>query len=97
MNFKEWLNEGTPANWAPTPRIGHDPLISALVKIKKAQGNMPFNGNFADLNAFQVRFNLAPDELEKLKAAKLLTRNPYGFNVDPNRFNTIYQQFLPNQ
>ena len=93
-NFHNWLVEGTPANWQPSGRIGAggDPTVSALAKIDKNQGQMPFDGGFAGSNVIQIRFGLDNEELAALNKLKLIVKDETGFHIDKNRFYQIYKQ-----
>lgn len=89
---KKKLNEGTPANWQPEQQIGHDPLHSALMKIKKGEGQMPFNGNFSNTNVLAVRFSLNNEELNALKKLNLIVKDEYGVNIDQAKFSHLFNK-----
>lgn len=94
--FNEWLNEGMPVPAQPTgfhPGT-RDPLTSALVKIEKNPGQMPFDGGFTGPSVFAVRFQMSPEELAILQKLRLLVRDEYGTHIDRNRFAQVYQQIL---
>lgn len=95
QTFNKWLElrEGFPANYTPTPRLGTDPLLSALHKINRGQGHQPFDGGFTDSSVIQTRLGLDDQEFNALKQARLLTKDATGVHVDKNKFAQIYQQF----
>lgn len=83
-------NEGAPAGWAPSPRMAVSPFASALHKIARNSGNMPFSGNFTDPGVFQIRFGLDREELDLLKTYGYLVKSPYGWNIDEPKFKKMY-------
>lgn len=87
-------NEGVPAGWAPAPRRAGGPFASALHKIADNMGQMPFDGNFTDTTAFQIRFGLDQNELGLLKTYGYLVRGPYGWNVDQAKFKKMYDHMM---
>lgn len=94
--FSEWLErkkltEGRPANWSPAARIGNDPLTSAVEKIQRNLGQMPFDANFTGPDAVQTTFGLDGEELAALQQINLLARGQYGYNIDKNRFAAVFQ------
>jgi len=90
-------NEGVPAGWTPSPRIGFDPASSAMMKIFHNRGRMPFNGNFVDSGVIQTLFRLDDEELDRLKQMNLIRRDSDGWNIDRHRFLHIFKQLLPGQ
>lgn len=87
--FQEWLknkslNEGRPADWAPSPRMHNDPLASARMKVNAGDkaGQMPYTGNFAGIDPIQARLGLDDEELQALKNARLIAKSAEGgYNV----------------
>jgi hypothetical protein len=87
--FQEWLknknlNEGRPADWAPSPRMHNDALASAIKKVQMGDkaGEMPYTGNFAGIDPIQTRLGLDDEELQALKNARLIAKSADGgYNV----------------
>lgn len=95
LNWLDNINEGTPIDWKPTSRIGYDPLTSALEKIQRNQGHLPFSGNYMSLDALKIKLGLDNEEFESLKRIKLFVRSDDGnggWNIDKNKFISIFKQ-----
>lgn len=95
--FFEWMSqrfytEGMPAGWQPSPQIAHDPFVSALEKIQRNLGRLPFNANFASSENFMTQFGLSPQELERLLRARVLQQGPDGWNVNQQSFSNWFKQ-----
>lgn len=84
----------------PTQRMGAggDPTMSALAKINKNQGQMPFDGGYNGPSVFKQVFGLDDQEMNALYKLKLTKQGTGqyggGFSIDKNRFNQVYQQLM---
>jgi len=85
-SFYEYMNEGVPAGWQPTPRMSNQTFKSVIMKIAANIPRMPFNGNFTDMEVIKINFGLDDEEFQTLKKSHLMVRGKYGWNIDRDGF-----------
>lgn len=93
--FQDWinkhkLNEATPAGWVPSDSVGPTPLISAMMKIRRQQGFLPFETAW-DTNGFQTKFGLSNEEMTAFRGTRLFKPADGGYMLDKVEFDRLYQ------
>lgn len=105
LSFNEWLNlkEGTPVGMQPSPAVPGtfgNPLASALLKIHRGHGSMPFDNNFTNPDVISNTFGFSPNEMAAVQKARLISRDVEGYRINKAMFDRVAQMNriqLPNQ